>query len=122
MPAQAVDEWVSEFYRFCGLAWTMSLARVSSWFDWHIIDGVVDGVADVVSVDDGAVVVMVVVDGGGAASGLDGCELLPPLKTTTAASTPANANMAMVPTSKAICVRLNRVRLTVVACAEVAGR
>jgi len=45
VPAQAVDEWVSEFYRFCGLAWTMSLARVSSWFDGRVIDGVVDGVA-----------------------------------------------------------------------------
>ncbi len=45
VPAQAVDEWVSECYRSCGLAWTMSLARVSSWFDGRVIDGVVDGVA-----------------------------------------------------------------------------
>ena len=44
-PAQAVDEWVSEFYRFCALAWTMSLAQFSAWFDWHVIDGVVDGLA-----------------------------------------------------------------------------
>ncbi len=44
-PAQAADEWVSEFYRFCGLAWTLGLARASAWFDWNVIDGVVDGLA-----------------------------------------------------------------------------
>lgn len=44
-PAQAADEWVSEFYRFCGLAWTMSVAQASAWFDWNVIDGVVDGLA-----------------------------------------------------------------------------
>ena len=45
VPAQAVDEWVSEFYRFCGLAWTMTMARMSAWFDGRVIDGVVDGLA-----------------------------------------------------------------------------
>lgn len=44
-PVQAIDEWVSEFYRFCGLAWTMAMARFSAWFDGRVIDGVVDGVA-----------------------------------------------------------------------------
>ncbi len=44
-PAQAVDEWVSEFYRFCGLAWLMAAARGSAWFDGRAIDGVVDGLA-----------------------------------------------------------------------------
>jgi multicomponent Na+:H+ antiporter subunit D len=44
-PAQAVDEWVSEFYRFCGLAGVMAMARVSAWFDSTVIDGIVDGLA-----------------------------------------------------------------------------
>ena len=44
-PAQAVDERISEFYRVCGLAWTMRLAQASAWFDWNVIDGVVDGLA-----------------------------------------------------------------------------
>ncbi|MEI7436230.1 MAG: Na(+)/H(+) antiporter subunit D [bacterium] len=45
-PAQAADEWVSEFYRFCGLAWMMATARASAWFDGRAIDGVVDGLAN----------------------------------------------------------------------------
>jgi multicomponent Na+:H+ antiporter subunit D len=44
-PAQAVDDWVCEAYRFIGLAGVMVAARVSAWFDWNAIDGVVDGVA-----------------------------------------------------------------------------
>jgi len=44
-PLQAVDTWVGELYRVCGLAWLMASARVSAWFDGRIIDGVVDGLA-----------------------------------------------------------------------------
>ena len=45
----------------------------------------------------------------GAASVLDGEEKpLPPVKTSVAASTPASANIAMVPSSNAHCVLLNR--------------
>jgi len=45
-PAQAVDDWVCDIYRVVGLAWMMVSARVSAWFDWNIIDGVVDGLAN----------------------------------------------------------------------------
>ena len=44
-PLKAVDTWVGECYRVCGLAWLMASARVSAWFDWNVIDGVVDGLA-----------------------------------------------------------------------------
>jgi multicomponent Na+:H+ antiporter subunit D len=44
-PVQAVDTWVGELYRVCGLAWLMTSARVSAWFDGRVIDGVVDGLA-----------------------------------------------------------------------------
>jgi len=44
-PAQAVDTWVGELYRVCGLAWLMVTARASAWFDGRVIDGVVDGFA-----------------------------------------------------------------------------
>ena len=44
-PVQAADEWVSEFYRFTGLAGLMAWARASARFDWDAIDGVVDGFA-----------------------------------------------------------------------------
>ena len=44
-PAQAVDTAVGECYRVCGLAWTMLSARVAAWFDWNVIDGIVDGLA-----------------------------------------------------------------------------
>ena len=44
-PAQAVDTWVGELYRVCGLTWLMASARVSAWFDGRVIDGVVDGFA-----------------------------------------------------------------------------
>ena len=37
--------WVGELYRTCALAGLMVSARVSAWFDWHVIDGVVDGLA-----------------------------------------------------------------------------
>ncbi len=44
-PIQWVDTGVSEFYRLLGLIPLMTTARFSSWFDWHGIDGVVDGTA-----------------------------------------------------------------------------
>ncbi len=44
-PIQSVDNGVSEAYRTVGLRPLMILARFWSWFDWHAIDGVVDGIA-----------------------------------------------------------------------------
>ncbi|MEI6211573.1 MAG: Na(+)/H(+) antiporter subunit D, partial [bacterium] len=44
-PVQAVDTWVGEVYRFCGLSWLMLTAQFSAWFDGRVIDGVVDGLA-----------------------------------------------------------------------------
>lgn len=47
-PIQWADNAVSEAYRYIGLFPLMVTARFWSWFDWHAIDGVVDGVAKVV--------------------------------------------------------------------------
>jgi multicomponent Na+:H+ antiporter subunit D len=44
-PAQAVDERVGQLYRTCALAGLMVSARVSAWFDWNVIDTIVDGTA-----------------------------------------------------------------------------
>ncbi len=44
-PIQAVDNGVSEAYSTIGLSSLMTTARFWSWFDWHGIDGVVDGIA-----------------------------------------------------------------------------
>ena len=44
-PIQFVDTCVGEIYRVCGLGPLMTTARFWSWFDWHGIDGVVDGTA-----------------------------------------------------------------------------
>jgi multicomponent Na+:H+ antiporter subunit D len=44
-PIQSTDNAVSEAYRVVGLSSLMSTARFWSWFDWHAIDGVVDGIA-----------------------------------------------------------------------------
>ena len=44
-PIQAADNAVSEAYRIIGLIPLMKTARFWSWFDWHGIDGVVDGIA-----------------------------------------------------------------------------
>jgi multicomponent Na+:H+ antiporter subunit D len=44
-PIQMVDGWVSEIYRYCGLYPLMTISKFWSWFDWHAIDGVVDGTA-----------------------------------------------------------------------------
>jgi len=44
-PIQWVDNGVGEFYRLMGLMPLMLTSRFWSWFDWHAIDGVVDGTA-----------------------------------------------------------------------------
>lgn len=44
-PIQSVDNGVNEGYRYLGLYPLMTTARFWSWFDWHAIDGVVDGIA-----------------------------------------------------------------------------
>jgi multicomponent Na+:H+ antiporter subunit D len=44
-PIQWLDNKVSEAYRSIGLIPLMTTARFWSWFDWHAIDGVVDGIA-----------------------------------------------------------------------------
>jgi multicomponent Na+:H+ antiporter subunit D len=44
-PVQGTDNVVSEAYRTVGLVPLMSTARFWSWFDWHGIDLMVDGVA-----------------------------------------------------------------------------
>jgi multicomponent Na+:H+ antiporter subunit D len=44
-PIQWADNGVSEAYRYLGLIPLMTTARFWSWFDWHAIDGVVDGIA-----------------------------------------------------------------------------
>ncbi|PIP44354.1 MAG: hypothetical protein COX17_02025 [Deltaproteobacteria bacterium CG23_combo_of_CG06-09_8_20_14_all_60_8] len=40
-----MDSGVNEFYRYLGLIPLMITARFASWFDWHGIDGAVDGAA-----------------------------------------------------------------------------
>ncbi|MCF6289858.1 MAG: Na(+)/H(+) antiporter subunit D [Desulfobacterales bacterium] len=44
-PIQLVDNGVSMAYQWAGLIPLMTTARFWSWFDWHGIDGVVDGIA-----------------------------------------------------------------------------
>lgn len=44
-PVQRWDQWANEAYRYLGIIPLMMVAGFSSWFDWHGIDGVVDGVA-----------------------------------------------------------------------------
>jgi multicomponent Na+:H+ antiporter subunit D len=44
-PIQSIDNGVSEGYRYLGLIPLMTLSRFWSWFDWNVIDGVVDGIA-----------------------------------------------------------------------------
>jgi len=44
-PIQTFDNVWSELYRVAGLVPLMITARFWSWFDWHGIDGVVDGLA-----------------------------------------------------------------------------
>ena len=47
-PIQWADSCVSEGYRYIGLMPLMTTAKFWSWFDWHAIDGVVDGLAKTV--------------------------------------------------------------------------
>ena len=92
-----------------------------------VVDVVVDGVEDVVEVEDvvsssddddgddgdGDVVVTVVVDAGGAANGLCGADSgPPPLDTITAANPAATPSNTTVPAMSAFSVRPNRDRLT----------
>jgi multicomponent Na+:H+ antiporter subunit D len=44
-PIQTADYLIGEIYRVGGLVPLMATARFSAWFDWHAIDGVVDGFA-----------------------------------------------------------------------------
>jgi multicomponent Na+:H+ antiporter subunit D len=44
-PVQNIDNGVNEGYRYLGLIPLMTVSRFWSWFDWHVIDGVVDGIA-----------------------------------------------------------------------------
>ena len=44
-PVQAIDEWVGRLYRAPGLFSLVATAKGSAWFDWNVIDGVVDGLA-----------------------------------------------------------------------------
>ena len=44
-PLQWCDTAWGEAYRVVGLSSLMTLSRFWSWFDWHAIDGVVDGIA-----------------------------------------------------------------------------
>ncbi len=44
-PLQFIDTCVGEIYRVIGLGPLMTVSNFWSWFDWHGIDGVVDGVA-----------------------------------------------------------------------------
>lgn len=44
-PLQFIDSCVGEIYSVIGLRPLMIVSRFWSWFDWHGIDGVVDGVA-----------------------------------------------------------------------------
>ena len=44
-PMQRFDAAWGEAYRVVGLGSLMTVSRFWSWFDWHAIDGVVDGIA-----------------------------------------------------------------------------
>ena len=47
-PIQTFDTWFSEVYRTVGLHPLMTTSKFWSWFDWHGIDGFVDGLARLV--------------------------------------------------------------------------
>jgi multicomponent Na+:H+ antiporter subunit D len=47
-PIQTFDTWFGEVYRNVGLYPLMTTAKFWSWFDWHGIDGFVDGLARLV--------------------------------------------------------------------------
>ncbi|MFH7320644.1 Na+/H+ antiporter subunit D, partial [Desulfurivibrio sp. D14AmB] len=44
-PLQGADAAVNNAYSTWGLNPLMTISRFWSWFDWHAIDGVVDGIA-----------------------------------------------------------------------------
>ena len=44
-PLQWIDWAWGELYRSLALPLTILSARFASWFDWHVIDGIVDGLA-----------------------------------------------------------------------------
>ena len=44
-PIQTIDNGVNEAYRYLGLIPLMTVSKFWAWFDWHGIDGVVDGIA-----------------------------------------------------------------------------
>ncbi|MDH4321221.1 MAG: Na(+)/H(+) antiporter subunit D [Desulfobulbaceae bacterium] len=44
-PIQTIDNAWGEGYKVMGLTPLMTVSRFWSWFDWHAIDGVVDGIA-----------------------------------------------------------------------------
>lgn len=54
-PIQSVDTAWGEAYRYLGLIPLMTKAKFASWFDWHVIDLVVDGIARTVSSTGGEV-------------------------------------------------------------------
>lgn len=47
-PIQTFDTWFGEIYRNVGLRPLMTTSKFWSWFDWHGIDGFVDGIARLV--------------------------------------------------------------------------
>ena len=47
-PIQTFDSWFGEVYRTVGLHPLMTTSKFWSWFDWHGIDGFVDGLARLV--------------------------------------------------------------------------
>jgi multicomponent Na+:H+ antiporter subunit D len=47
-PIQTFDTWFGEVYRNVGLRPLMTTSKFWSWFDWHGIDGFVDGIARLV--------------------------------------------------------------------------
>lgn len=47
-PVQSADDAVGEAYRVAGLVPLMGVSRFWGRFDWHVIDGVVDGIAHAV--------------------------------------------------------------------------
>ena len=44
-PLTTLNEYVSNMYQNIGCRMTMGIAKVSSWFDWNAIDGLIDGSA-----------------------------------------------------------------------------
>ncbi|MFH1146549.1 MAG: Na(+)/H(+) antiporter subunit D [Pseudomonadota bacterium] len=48
-PLNAMNDLLGDAYKNVGFRWIfMGVARAASWFDWHIIDGILDGTANTV--------------------------------------------------------------------------